>query len=342
MKGIVRLGCVMSRSEGNARRLGEAEGVPWYTSLEKMIEKEKPDLAILSVARPNHREPVETLCNLGVNMLVETPLAETREDMDAMTAAASRSKSIIEVAEQVYRFPSALIMGEILKTGIMGKPNLVFSHSVGHGYHGIGLIRSLLGFSARPVRVTGFLKTFPVANHIWRAGEPKQDSENWQHGMIEFDSGQAGIYSFSSLTYGSPLRQDRYKNPYWVYAEKGMAMGLDVMYLEGEDRRVEVKIKRDAKTIEGVEVVQAYEADVKGESGFPERLIWGNPLADCAIPEKLTGSALCILDLVNAIRTGKQPEYGIKNGFIDRSIELALTESWTNENKPVMMEQVGI
>jgi predicted dehydrogenase len=330
MQPLVKLCAVMSRSEENAGNLGTSEGVPHYTSLEKLIEKEKPDCAIIVVSRSNHREPVETLCGLGVNMLIETPLAETRADMDAILAAASKSKSIIEIAEQYYRYPTALIMQKLIQSGIFGKINLVFSHSVGHGYHGIGLIRSFLGFEHKPVRVIGYSKAFPVVNHVWRAGEPMRDSENWQHGVIEFDNGSSGIYSFSSLTYGSPLRQDRLQNPFWIYGEKGMAMGHDAMYLEGVDQRVFVPIERCITKKNGLELLDAYVAKTKPE------IVWENPLREHPLEEKELPVALCIWDAAQAVREKKAPPYGIMNGRTDRALELALIESWSNGNVPVI------
>ena len=42
--------------------------------------------------------------------------------------------------------------------GIFGKVNVAYNDFRGHGYHGIGLLRSYVGFDNEPVQVYGFAK----------------------------------------------------------------------------------------------------------------------------------------------------------------------------------------
>ncbi len=331
MTKFVKLVAVCNRSEEKAREIGTLEGVPYYTSLDELIKKEKPDIAIVAVSRENHAEPTIKLINAGIHVLLETPIADSLEDADAIIEAASKSNSIIEVAENYYRTPREQIVQKIIKSGIFGKLHVVYSNFAGHGYHGLGLIRGYLGFSAKPKRVIGFTSTYNVTNHIWRAGQPPRDTEDWQHGVIEYDNNAVGVYSYSSLTYGSPMRQEQEKNHVSFYAEKGMGAGHDLLILEEPDTRVNIPIEKRTKSKNGVDLLDAYVAKTKPE------IEWINPLSNCLLNDTSLRVALCFWDLLEAIRENKNPEYGLINARIDRATELALEESWLNNNKPVIL-----
>jgi predicted dehydrogenase len=328
MQPLVKLIGVCNRGESAAIELAAREQVPYYTDLSRLIQERRPDLAIVSVSRPNHLSPVVELIEAGISVLVETPLAETAEDMETIIEVAKANPAVlVEVAENYIRRPAMRIVRQMVNANLFGPVHLVFSHFAGHGYHGAALIRSLLGFP-RPVRVTGFSNTVPVVNHLWRVGQPPRDTENWQHGVIEFENGVTGIYSFSNLTYGSPLRQEFSKNQLTFYAAKGMGVGHDVMVLKGKERRLEIPIERRSVRRQNVEILDAYVA-----KNDPE-IAWVNPLSPYLLEENELEVALCIYDLIQALRGNQQLEYGLENGKLDRTIELMMEASWSNENKP--------
>lgn len=330
MKTFVRLIAVCSMSELSAREVGENEKVPYYTSLERMIENEKFDLAIVSVSRNSHLEPAIKLINAGINILIETPLAESLEDIDAIINSAKGKNIKIEVAENYYRKPRVQIILKLIENNIFGRINVVYSNFAGHGYHGMSLLRSYLGFNLKPVKVTGFSKTYPVINHIWRHGQPPRNTENWELGLIEFENGSSGVYSFSSLSYRSPLRRETSKNSISFYAEKGMGDGLDLMIIEGNDKRLHIPIERRVIVKEGIEILDAFVAKAK------EEIAWTNPLIDYNMEEEKLGVALCLLEIINAIRENREPEYGVLNARRDRALEIALEKSWSENNKTII------
>jgi predicted dehydrogenase len=329
MRLLVRLIAVCGHQKEETVRWGEGEQVPYYTSLGQLLDKQRPDLGIVCVSRVNHAQPVIQLIEAGIPVLVETPLGETVEEMNEMMAV-SRKKPLVpvEVAENYIRQPRIQIIRKMIAADLFGSVNLVYSNFTGHGYHGAALIRSLLGFEQKPIRVSGFTKNFPVINHIWRPGQPPREGENWQHAIIEFETGATGVYSFSNLTYGSPLRQEFEKNRLIFYAAKGMGVGHDLLILDGIDQRNPIPIERRTMTRHNLEILDAYVA-----KGKPE-IAWVNPLSGYDLDENQLDVGLCLYDLLLAIREGRQPEYGIQNGKIDRMLELTMERSWLNQNLP--------
>lgn len=325
----VRLVAVCDEQEENARTAGESAGVPYYTSIPKLLESESLDMACVVVNPPRNAEVALPLINGGVNLMTETPIADELEDAKKMINAAQENGVKLETAENYYRNPQERIKRELILAGVFGNVNVVYSMFVGHGYHGVGLIRSYIGFDVKAVRVTGFVHEFPVQDHIWRAGQPRRDTEEWQMGVIEFENQSRGIFNFSSLSYGSPLRQLPNVREVRFYAEKGMGTGQDMAILEGDDVTRPVEIERRTIEVEGQEVL-----DVLVANTTPE-VVWENPLREYPLSDGEITLASEIVSIARATGEGIDPEYGAHNGYVDREIDLAISQSAANNSEPV-------
>lgn len=82
-------------------------------------------------------------------MLLETPIAHDLGEADAIIAAAGQRGRIIEVTEQFHRRPLEQIKLKLIKSGLFGRVHASFSDFAGHGYHGVSVMRSYLGFDPR-------------------------------------------------------------------------------------------------------------------------------------------------------------------------------------------------
>ena len=85
-------------------------------------------------------------------MLLETPIAHKLSEADAIIAAARQRKLKIEIAEQFHRRPYEQIKLALIASGLFGRVYTSFNDFGGHGYHGISVMRSYLGFDAKPVQ----------------------------------------------------------------------------------------------------------------------------------------------------------------------------------------------
>jgi UDP-N-acetylglucosamine 3-dehydrogenase len=110
---------VQSRAEAAVENYGSGTA---YTSYEKAIAQ--PDIDAVIIATPNYLHAPMTIASLraGKHVLVEKPLATTREDARAMIRAASESGKFLMVGQSQRLDPSHQKAREIIASGRLGKP----------------------------------------------------------------------------------------------------------------------------------------------------------------------------------------------------------------------------
>ncbi|HEY3291491.1 MAG TPA: Gfo/Idh/MocA family oxidoreductase, partial [Anaerolineae bacterium] len=187
----VQLVAVWGRSTESARKLGESLHAPWYTSLDKLVRETAPQIGIVSVTYGANGQVGLAAVQAGMHVLLETPIAHKLSEADAILAAAAERHLKIEVAEQFHRRPPEAIKLSLIREGIFGRVYSSFNDFAGHGYHGVSVMRSYLGFDAKPVQVTGAVRKYELAPHWSRlADKTSARRETQEHGIIEFEGGQ--------------------------------------------------------------------------------------------------------------------------------------------------------
>jgi predicted dehydrogenase len=341
----VELVSVWGRSADSARRLGESLGVPFYTDLDRLMRETEPRIGIVSVSSSANGQVGLLAVEHGLHVLIETPIAVRLDEADAIIAAAQRNGLKIEVAEQFHRRPLEQIKLRLIASGLFGRVHTSFNDFAGHGYHGVSVMRSYLGFDARPVRVTGAVRTYPLAPHWSRiAGTHAARDESQEHGLIEFEDGRLGIFHWTSVGYDSPLRWWRSSR---FLAERGMGItvgvGLDVreqltLLTPGEQAPFFITIERQWERVDGGALVA-----MVAHTGDAQQPVvrWENPFRPATQGHGVQwhddeiGVAGCIMSLVDAVRNGTEPTYGPYQGRLDQEIILALRQSSVEGGRPV-------
>jgi predicted dehydrogenase len=340
----VELVAIWGRSVESARHLGESLAVPWYTDLDRLVRETAPQIGIVSVNYNANGEVGLMAVESGLNVLLETPIAHNLRQADAIINAAAQRGLKIEVSEQFHRRPHEQIKLKLIEAGVFGKVHTSFNDFAGHGYHGISVMRSYLGFNARPVQVSGVVRSYPLAAHWSRLENttgPRNETQ--EHAIIEFDGGQVGIFHWTDVGYDSPLRWWRSSR---FLAEKGMGISvgnaldfedrLSVLSPDGE-APIFIPIERRYERIDGGALIGIYAHNpdpdlpsVAWENPFrPTRQGHGQQWHDDEI-----GVASCLLSLVNALRTGAQPTYGPLQARLDQELILAIQQSSAEGGKP--------
>jgi len=200
---------------------GESLGVPWYTDLNLLIRETAPEIGIVSVNYHANGEVGLLAIEHGLHVLLETPIAHKLSEADAIIAAAAQRSVKIEVAEQFHRRPLEQIKLKLIETGLFGRVHSSFSDFAGHGYHGVSVMRSYLGFDARPIQVAGAVQQYDLSAHWSRLAEqPARATETQEHSIITFEGGQLGLFHWTDVGYDSALRWWRSSR---FLAEKGWA-----------------------------------------------------------------------------------------------------------------------
>lgn len=343
----VQLVSVWGRSSESAQRLGESLDVPSYTDLDQLIRETSPQIGVVSVNYGANGQVGLMAVEHGLHVLLETPIAHKLSEADAIIEAARQRNLKIEIAEQFYRRPLEQIKLALIASGLFGRVHTSFNDFAGHGYHGISVMRSYLGFDARPVQVVGAVRDYPLEAYYSRlAGNYVPRNETQEHGIIEFDDGRLGIFHWTSVAYDSPIRWWRSSR---FLAEKGMGItvgvGLDVeeklaLLAPGGEAPRFITLERRWERNDG----GALEAII-AHTGDPDLPIirWDNPFL---LPEKghspqwhddEIGVAGCIMSIVNAVHDNTEPSYGALQGRLDQELILAIRQSSAQGGQPVRL-----
>lgn len=343
----VELVAVWGRSTESAARLGVDLGVPWYTDLQRLMRETEPQIGVVSVAYEANGRVGLMAVDHGLHVLLETPIAHRLDEADAIVAAAVRGGLKIEVAEQFHRRPIEQLKLRLIASGLFGRVHTSFNDFAGHGYHGVSVMRSYLGFDTVPVRVSGVVRSFELAPHWARLeGTLGPRTETQEHGLIEFEDGRLGIYHWTDVGYDSALRWWRSSR---FLAEKGMGitegMGndgderLSLLAPGGEAPRFMTVERRLERTDGGAQLAMI------AHTGDPDQPIvrWDNPFAPAVKGHGVQwhddeiGVAGCLMSLVTAVRDSVEPTYGAAQARLDQEIVLAIRQSSGEGGRPVTL-----
>jgi predicted dehydrogenase len=347
LSGELELVSVWGRSVNSARNLGESLNVPWYTDINRLVEETIPEIGIVSVAYRANGVVGLMAVEAGLHVLLETPIAHDLKEADVIIAAADQRGLRLEVAEQFHRRPLEQIKLKLIESGIFGRVYSSFNDFAGHGYHGVSVLRSYLGFDAKPLKVTGVVSKYRLAPHwsqLNKAHEARVETQ--EHGLIEFEGGQVGIFHWTSVGYDSALRWWRSSR---FLAEKGMGItvgvGLDVeerlsLLAPGEEAPQFITLERRWERVDGGALV-----GIMAHTGDQEMPIvrWNNPFLDRMQERGLQwhddeiGVAGCLKSLVDAVNSGEQPSYGPKQARLDQELILAIRQSAMEGGRPIRL-----
>jgi predicted dehydrogenase len=343
----VNLVSVWGRSAASTKRLSDSLSVPGYTDLDMLIRETTPEIGVVSVNYNANGEVGLMAVEAGLHVLLETPIAHKLNEADAIIEAAKKRGLKIEVAEQFHRRPLEQIKLKLLETGLFGRVHTAFNDFGGHGYHGISVLRSYLGFEAVPIQVIGAVHHYDLAPHWSRlTGRRDGRTETQEHGIIEFEGGQIGIFHWTDVGYDSALRWWRSSR---FLAEKGMGItvgvGLDVqerlsLLSPGGEAPQFITLERRWERVDGGALVA-----MVAHTGDPGRPIvtWENPFRPKQQGHGMQwhddeiGVAGCLLSLVDAVRNETEPTYGPYQGWLDQELILALRMSAQDSGRPVKL-----
>lgn len=341
----VELVAVWGRSEESAKRLGESLGIPWYTDLNRLVRETAPAIGVVSVNYHANGEAGLMAVEAGLHVLLETPIAHKLSEADAIIAAAQQRGLKIEVAEQFHRRPLEQIKLKLIESGLFGRVYSSFNDFAGHGYHGVSVMRSYLGFAARPLWVTGAVRQYELAAHWSRLQDKTAPrSETQEHGIIEFEGGRLGIFHWTNVGYDSPLRWWRSSR---FLAEKGMGITVGVnlevqerlsLLAPGGQAPHFITLERRWERVDGGALVA-----MVAHTGDPELPIvrWDNPFRPARPGHGVQwhddeiGVAGCLMSLVDAVRNDTEPTYGPHQARLDQELILAIRHSSLAGGQPV-------
>jgi predicted dehydrogenase len=268
-----------ARREANAREFGTATP----GSLDELLAS-KPDFVVVSTPWVVTPVLLRELTERGVPVLSETPPAPDLDGLKALAGLAATGR--IQVAEQYQFQPLHAARLSIARSGRLGRVTDV-RVSVAHGYHGVDLLRRLLGLDREPItiRAQGFMA--PIVAGPGRAGPPAEERIVESETVIAtLDAGdRLGVYDFTEDQYFSWIRSSRVV----VRGERG----------EINDRSVSSLL--DHRTVGGGELVRhdaGHDGNLEGfhHQGFTlgDEWVYRNPFIPARLSDDEIAVATCL------------------------------------------------
>lgn len=288
-----KLTAVCDVDNERAKAIANEFGVNAYSDIEQMLEKEKPNVCLIATQAESHHVIAQVLAEKKINILSETPVALTVPCANIMIESAKKNGVLLEVSENVRRWPHERLKRKIVEHGLLGNIEEFYLSYTSGSYHGISGIRAILGSEAKSV-----------------SGEFPKDDDIRERGYIKWSNNIKGIYEYNKS-----------RGNYWeIKGTKGKLASSELHIYEGDKKYniITETIGEERKTIK-----HSY-----AQTDPP--IIWESHLQNYALTgadDVAVADAWC--SLYNAIVYGKQLDYGAENAKKDVELLMAVRGSAT-------------
>jgi predicted dehydrogenase len=308
---------VVTRTEVTGKNIEKKFGISTYRTIDELLNATKIDFAVVSV--PWEIAPIRTkeLVERGIPVLSETPPAPDLDsliEINKLTGLGAK----IQVAEQFHLHPLHAARIAIANSGKLGEISQV-QISVCHGYHGISLMRKLMGVNFENATITASKITTPLVDGPTREGGPGEEKLiESQQVIASFDfGGKYGIYDFTGDQYFSWIRSKRLL----VRGSKGEITDRSVRYLKDFQTPIEYELKR-------VNMGEYGNLDGFGLKGIlaGEEWIYKNAFTPGRMTDDEIAVASCLEKMYQYTKNG-QDFYSLAEGSQDHYLSLMIDEA---------------
>lgn len=195
---------IVVRDEKKISEIMNETNVFTTTDLDEAL-KIPHDYVVLSVSKTQIPIMLEVLFKKGEKVLCETPPADTVENLDKIYDLYKKYDAKIQVAEQYFLTPLYSSILKIMELGLIGEPVNVKTSSL-HGYHGVSLIRKIIGLNYENVSITGKSFEMDIVRTSDRSGlffDGKKKTIKRDIINLEFENGKTVFWDFTPELYFS-------------------------------------------------------------------------------------------------------------------------------------------
>lgn len=307
---------IVTRDIDRAREWAKPFDVPFFATIDELIAQ-KPFYVITSVPWDVNPGVIYELTARGIPVLSETPPARTVEEMADLYGLIEQGAKIA-VAEQYHLQPHHAARIAFAQSGKLGTISQV-QMSVAHGYHGVSLMRRLLGIWYEDVTITAHRFNSPIVKSPDRNGVPdREEIVNSEQVLAYFNFGdKLGVFDFTSDQYFSFIRQPRIL----VRGERGELINDQVVYLKDQATPIHLEFQRhnagEQSSLEG--------NYLKGIQ-IGEDWIYKNPMAPAPLFDDEIAVGECMLKMAD-YADGGEPFYSLAEACQDRYLDMMIWEA---------------
>ncbi len=316
------IAAVTSRRTESAKAFGRLWGLPVAPAVEDLLARDL-DFVVVSVPRDVAPEIIRQSVAAGKAVLTETPPAASVGDLHALYGALGHDAPV-QVAEQYQFQPHHAARIAVVGSGLIGPVSSTLV-SAAHGYHGVSLIRLLLGVGFDEVTIRASTVPDRLRSGNGRDGwtpELRTVTPNRTIAQVDVDAGddgdrRTGLFDFDDEQYFSPIRSRHVS----VWGEDGEISDRDVTRWIGPGHAISERIARDVLGVDG---------DLDGATlrrlTLGERVVWTNEFGDCRLSDDELAGARALSRMAD-FAGGGPGFYGLADGCHDHYLSLLIDEA---------------
>ncbi|WP_042459941.1 Gfo/Idh/MocA family protein [Neobacillus dielmonensis] len=279
------------RDEHKGRDLEQKWDVTTYRNLGLLLEHETPDFVVVSVSRHAAVDYLLQLGELGIPVLAETPPAPSVEELVILHEKLTCKGAKVQVAEQYHLQPMHQARLSLIEKGRLGNVTQT-TVSISHFYHGVSLIRKMLGIGFEDAVIRGMRFESPIMAGPDRSGPPREEKLiNAERDLAWLDfGGKLGIYDFTKDQHRSWIRSNHLS----VRGDHGELFDNRLLVLEDFSTPLYLELKRvnrgEEENLEG----HYLEGILAGE-----RWVYRNPFIPARLYDDEIAIASCLMKMAD-------------------------------------------
>jgi predicted dehydrogenase len=317
LPSLFQVAGVVARREDTRQAVEARWNVPAFENLDGLLQEVSPSFVVVSVSADAAPSVIADVAARGLPVLAETPPAP---DLDGLVSLYRlvQEGARIQVAEQYHLEPLLSAQIAVARSGQLGNVSEAFA-SVCHGYHGISILRRLLGVGFDNAVVTAHEFRSRMQAGPDRSGDPGEDrmiDEVHVSSRLDF-GGRLGVFDFTTDQYRSWIRSPQLL----VRGDRGELRDTDLRYLQ--DFRTPLR-----GTIQRIEAGQAGNHEGMFLRGLVAdgKWLYSNPFLPARLADDELSIAALLQGMARYVRGGPEV-YSLAEACQDQYLSLAMQRS---------------
>ena len=279
-----------------AKEVADKWGISTFTSLDQMLNKTRPEFVLTAIPRDANPSVMDELALREIPILTEVPPATDIEGLLRSYSSLRQKNAKVQVAEQYIFQPEQAARLAVAASGKMG-PVTQAQVSVGHGYHGISVMRRFLGITFENVNIQALKFCYRLVGGFTREGpREKEELIETEQQFLWFDFGdRLGLIDFDTEQYMSRFLNDRVL----VRGERGEITNNDIVFLKDFRTSIKAQFVRHSTGI-GANLQGNFLEGIQ----VGEEWVYANPFAPAALSDEEIAVGTSLLKMGQYVRKG--------------------------------------
>ncbi len=185
----------------SACQVADLHGIRAFSSLEELVQKEKPDAVTIAVPTEGHHRTVMEALAAGCHVMVEKPIAATLAEADEMVAAARSANRVLAVGHIERYNPAVLELKRRLDEGQLGKAYQFDAQRLGPFPQRIRDVGVVIDLATHDLDLMRFLTGSEIVR-VYAETRRKVHTtrEDMVSGLVRLADGSVGLLQINWLT----------------------------------------------------------------------------------------------------------------------------------------------